>query len=82
MDTGGNMEVGLKIKAYLEDNGISQTFVSKKTGIELPKLNLALNGNRRLTFPEYEMVCWALGLNTDKFLRPREPSAISAQSSI
>lgn len=72
------MEVGLKIKAYLEEHGISQTFVSKKTGIDLPKLNLALNGNRRFTFPEYEMVCWALGVNTDKFLRPREPSTVSA----
>jgi len=40
-----NLEVGLKIKAYLEENVISQTFVSKKTGIELQKLNLALNGN-------------------------------------
>ena len=70
------MEVGLKIKAYLEENGISQTFISKKTGIQLPKLNLALNGNRKFTFPEYEMICWALGVNTDKFLRPREPSKV------
>lgn len=68
------MEVGLKIKAYLEENGISQTFVSKKTGIELPKLNLALNGHRKLTFPEYEMICGALDVNTDKFLRPRKLS--------
>lgn len=68
------MEVGLKIKAYLEENGISQTYLSKKTGIGLPKLNLALNGNRRLTFPEYEMICWALSVNTDKFLRPRMPA--------
>ena len=67
------MDVGLKIKKYLEENGISQTFLSKKTGIELPKLNLALNGNRRFTFSEYECVCWALGVNTDKFLQPRMP---------
>ena len=68
-----DLKVGLKIKKYLEENGITQTFLSKKTGIELPKLNLALNGNRRLTFAEYEMICWALGVNTDKFLRPRMP---------
>ena len=67
------MDVGLKIKKYLEENGISQTFLSRKTGIELPKLNLALNGNRRFTFAEYECVCWALGVNTDKFLQPRMP---------
>jgi hypothetical protein len=68
------LEVGLKIKAYLDENGISQTFVSKRTGIPIPKLNLSLNGNRRFTFPEYEMVCWAIGVNTDKFLQPRMPT--------
>lgn len=68
------MKTGREIKAYLEENGISQTFLSKKTGIELPKLNLALNGNRRLTFDEYEIICWALNIDTDKFLRPHEPS--------
>lgn len=67
------LELGLKIKKYLEDNGVSQTFISKKTGIELPKLNLALNGNRRFTFYEYELICGALKVNTDKFLKPRIP---------
>lgn len=70
------MDVGLKIKRYLDENGITQTFISKKTGIEMPKLNLALNGNRRLTFLEYEMICWALGVNTDKFLTPRKPEEV------
>lgn len=68
------MKMEEKIKAYLEENGISQTFVSKKTGIELPKLNLSLNGNRRMTFSEYELVCGALNVNTDKFLQPRMPA--------
>lgn len=67
------MEVGEKIKCYLEEHGISQTFISKKTGIELPKVNLSLNGNRKFTYEEYEMVCWALGVNTDRFLKPRKP---------
>lgn len=67
------MEVGEKIKRYIEEKGISQTYISRKTGIALPKLNLALNGNRRLTFPEYEVICWALEVNTDKFLQPRMP---------
>ncbi len=69
------MDVGTKIKVYLEENGISQTYVSKKAGIELPELDLALNSNRRLTFPEYEMICWVLNVNTDKFLQPRMPEA-------
>lgn len=70
------MEVGEKIKRYIEENGISQTYISKKTGIAKPKLNLALNGKRRLTFPEYEMICWVLNVNTDKFLQPRMPEEV------
>jgi len=67
------MCVGQKVKKYLDENGITQTHVSNKTKIPLPKLNLALNGNRRMTFTEYELICGALGVNTDKFLQPRYP---------
>ena len=65
------MCVGQKIKTYLQDHGISQTFISNKTGIEMPKLNLALNGNRKMTFGEYELICGALGVGTDRFLTPK-----------
>ena len=41
------MCVGQKIKAYLKDNGITQTFVANKAGIPVQKLNLSLNGNRK-----------------------------------
>lgn len=70
------MCVGQKIKTYLDDNGITQTFVSKKTGIDMPKLNLALNGNRRMTFQEYELICGALGVGTDRFLEPKKPEEL------
>ena len=67
------MEVGIKIKEYLESNGITQAFISRETGIELPKLNLALNGKRKITFDEYSLICGVLKLNTDYFLKPRLP---------
>lgn len=66
------MCVGKKIKAYLAENGITQTLVSRKTGIPLSKLNLLLNGNRRLGFEEYELICGALAVGTDKFLNPKK----------
>jgi transcriptional regulator with XRE-family HTH domain len=68
------LEVGKKIKRYLQDNGISQAFVSRKIGITATKLNLSLNGERKLTFEEYEKICGALGVNTDMFLKPRNPA--------
>lgn len=66
--------VGQKIKSYIEDNGISQKYIGFKTGIPLPKLNLALNGNRRMTLEEYELICGALHVNTDRFLEPKKPA--------
>lgn len=67
------MCVGQKIKLYLENNGITQTFVAGKTGISVQKLNLSLNGNRKLNFDEYELICGVLSVGTDKFLEPKLP---------
>ena len=44
------MNIGVMIKRYLEEKGISQAHISRETGIDVSKLNLGLNGNRRLTF--------------------------------
>ena len=70
------MQTNLEIKKYLADNGITQIFVSKKTGIEPGKLSLALQGERRLTLEEYASICGVLGVNTDKFLHPRMPVCV------
>jgi hypothetical protein len=68
-----NLEVGMKIKEYLDTNGISQAHVGREADINLVKLNMALNGKRRMTFDEYSAICYVLGLNTDYFLKPRMP---------
>lgn len=67
------MDVGTKIKDYLESKGISQAFLSSKSGIPPAKLNLALNNKRRLSLPEYESICWALGVGVETFMEPRPP---------
>lgn len=72
------MDVGMKIKGYLESKGVSQAFLSTKSGIPPAKLNLALNGKRRLSLPEYESICWALGVGVDAFMEPKPPKSASA----
>lgn len=67
------MEVGMKIKKYLEENGISQAHISRETRINPAKLNLGLNGKRRFTFDEYAIICGVLGVDTNFFLKPRLP---------
>jgi transcriptional regulator with XRE-family HTH domain len=76
------MCVGQKIKKFIIDNGITQTHISTKTGISLSKLNLALNGSRRMTFEEYELICGVLNVNTDKFLEPKKPEIEQSQDSL
>lgn len=72
------MDVGMKIKGYLESKGVSQAFLSTKSGIPPAKLNLSLNGKRRLSLPEYESICWALGVGVDAFMEPKPPKSASA----
>ena len=67
------MDVGTKIKKYLSDTGVSQAFVSKKSGIPASKLNQSLNGKRRLTLSEYESICGALGVEVGMFISPSPP---------
>lgn len=67
------MKIGVKINDYIKSNGISQAFLSSKIGMNPSKLNLALNGKRKLSLSEYEYICWALGVGVDVFLEPRAP---------
>ena len=67
------MKENLEIKQYLKDRGITQAFLSRRTRINPAKLSLALNGERKLSLEEYSIICGALGVNTDFFLKPRLP---------
>ena len=39
---------GSDIKKYLIENGIKQSYLSEKTGIPSPILNMILNDNRKI----------------------------------
>ena len=70
--------VEARIKEYLDSHGITQAWLSKKTGLCIRKLNAALNGKRRITLEEYEGICWALDVPADKFLEARKPDCVEA----
>ena len=73
------MDIGVMIKGYLENNGITQIFLSRKTGIEAPKLNMALNGGRKLSLDEYALICGVLKVDTNFFLKHREPDEFTKE---
>ncbi|MCI8800177.1 MAG: helix-turn-helix transcriptional regulator [Lachnospiraceae bacterium] len=63
---------GSDIKAYLNDKGIRQSYVSKKTGIPAPVLNMILNNNRKIEANEYMKICDAINVPLEQF-RQRMP---------
>ncbi|MDD3393820.1 MAG: helix-turn-helix transcriptional regulator [Anaerotignum sp.] len=67
--------LGLKIKEYLVSNGITQAFVSGKTGISAPTLCAMLNGERKILAEEYFLICKALNLDFAFFYRESEKAS-------
>ena len=63
---------GTDIKEYLESNGIKQSYISEKTGIPAPILNMMLNNNRKIEANEYMKICDAIGVPLEQF-KPRNP---------
>lgn len=59
--------IGELIRKYLKENGISQKFLSEKTGISQATINAMLNGKRKMEATEYFTICWALHQSTDYF---------------
>ncbi len=62
------MKTNVKLKKYLEEHGITQAFLCRKTGLSSVKLSNIINGNRKLTADELITICKALNVSTDTFL--------------
>lgn len=60
--------VGQRIKNYLVENGIKQTFLSEKTAIPNPILVAMLSGKRKIEVMEYVRICQALKVDMKTFL--------------
>lgn len=65
------MSIGKKIKLYLTENGISQTWLSEKTNIALPKLNASLNGDRKISVDEFANILHALNVDANTFIESK-----------
>ena len=62
----------------MDEIGMSQIELSKKSNIAPAKLNLTLNSKRRMTFDEYQVICYVLGVGVDTFMSPRPPEGVIA----
>lgn len=64
--------VGKKIKEYLAEKGIKQTFLAKETGLSDSAISDICNNDRRIECTEYYKICKALNVSMDYFMEDRE----------
>lgn len=67
--------VGQRIKAYLTNNGIKQSFLSEKTDISNSILSAILAGSRKIEIMEYYRICRALNVDMLTFIVDGEVEA-------
>ena len=60
--------VGSKIKEYLDNNGIKQTFLAKETGISDSRISKILNQGVSIDCIDYYRICKALNVPLGSFL--------------
>lgn len=51
------MNVGIKLKQYIEENGLKHKHVAIKAGIDPKKFSRLINGHTKLTVEELENIC-------------------------
>ena len=71
--------VGLKIKEYLDENGIKYSYLSERAGMPMNILSPTLNGKRKMRADEYFMICEILGLPAETFAPDKKVSKQSEQ---
>ena len=62
------MNAAKKLKAYINEHGLKQTYVAEKSGIDVKTLNAILNGYIRLSVERLEQICKALDVSPNIFL--------------
>lgn len=46
-----------RVKKYVDENGIKQSVISQRTGIDDSKVSDLLTGKRKLSADEFESIC-------------------------
>ena len=64
--------VGARIKEYLVEKGIKQSFLAQKTGLTDHAISDICNKDRRIDCMEYYKICKALDLPLEYFLPEEE----------
>ena len=67
----GALPIHQRIKEYLVSKGIKQSFVAKRCGWSKQKTSLLLNGKTKMRVEEFFLICDAIGVSYDFFVKER-----------
>lgn len=51
------MSINEKLRSYIEENGLKHGYVAKKAGMDHKKFSRIMNGHKKLTVEELEIIC-------------------------
>lgn len=57
-----------RMRAYVNEKGISQKLMAENMGESETRVSLMLNGKRKMTVDEYVRACKAIAVSPTKFL--------------
>lgn len=57
-----------KLKAYIVDHGIKQTWLAEKIGMNRARLSMILSGQSSLSVDDFALICSALNVSADLIL--------------
>lgn len=61
--------IGARIKAYVKEKGIKQTYIAKAADMSDCTLSDIFNKGRKIEITEYVKICKALGVPLDYFVK-------------
>lgn len=64
-----------KVRQYLKDHGIRQSFVAEKCNLSLSTFNSMMNGHRRMYAEDLRKICYALNVSPEVFIEYQEKGA-------
>lgn len=67
----GKYMIGARIKEYLAENGIKQSYLAEKTGLTTTQISNICIHDRKIDALEYYKICQALNVPLETFM-PKE----------
>lgn len=62
------MNTQKRIAQYISDNGIKQSFIVEKTGLDKNVISGILTSKRKMSADEYSLICKALNKQPNDFM--------------